>query len=130
MGVGIVGTGIDVVEVTRVAEALARHGDRFVDRVFTSTESAYCRSTAAPEQHFAARFAAKEAVLKALKTGWIKGIGWRDVEVRKGPEGGPSVALSGGAARRAEEMGVAAVHLSMSHTARHAVAQAIAEGAG
>ena len=123
----IAGTGIDLVDVARIADVLERHGDRFLDRIFTPAEAAYCRSQGAPEQHLAGRFAVKEAVLKALGTGLIKGMRWRDVEVRTEPSGAPDVRLRGRVADRAEELRVARIHVSISHTERHAVAQAIAE---
>ena len=123
----IAGTGIDLVEVARIAETVERHGDRFLRRVFTPSETEYCRSCGVPARHFAARFAAKEAVLKLLGTGWSRGIGWRDVEVVRGPEGEPGIHLSGGAARRAKDLGIVKLHVSISHTAGHAIAQAIGE---
>ncbi len=126
-GVAIAGTGVDIVEVGRIADLADRHGDRFLNRVFTRAESDYARSRGAPAQHLAGRFAVKEAVLKALKTGWSEGILWREVEVRRGPSGEPSVDLTGAAARRAEKMGIARIHISLSHTAEHAIAHAIAE---
>jgi len=126
---GIVGIGIDMVEVARVAAAVERHGDRFLARVFTPAEAEYCRSRGVPAQHLAGRFAVKEAVLKALRTGWGDGILWREVEVSRGPAGEPSVELSGAAARRAAKMGIVTIHVSLSHTREHAIAHAIAENA-
>ena len=126
---GIVGTGIDIVDVARIARAAERHGNRFLNRVFTPKEAEYCRSRGVPAQHLAGRFAVKEAVLKALKTGWSEGILWREVEVERGPSGEPSVQLYGAAARRAEEMGITRMHISLSHTGNHAIAHAVAETA-
>ena len=126
---GIVGTGIDIVNVARIAGAAERHGDRFLNRVFTPLEAEYCWSRGTPEQHLAGRFAVKEAVLKALKTGLTQGILWREVEVDRSPSGEPTVQLSGAAARRAEEMGIARIHVSLSHTGDHAIAHASAETA-
>lgn len=123
----IAGTGIDIVEVSRIISAVSRHGDRFLKRVFTPVEERYCSSRGVPGQHFAARFAVKEAVLKALQTGWSGGIRLRDVEVRNGPAGQPDVRLTGVAARRADEMGIIKIHVSISHTGDLAVANAIAE---
>ena len=123
----IAGTGVDIVEVERVAALTERHGDRFVSRVFTQAEADYCRSRAVPAQHLAGRFAVKEAVLKALERGWLGGIAWRDVEVRNGPAGQPYVNLSGAAARRAHELHIASMHVSLSHTRGWAIAHAIAE---
>ena len=128
-GLGIAGSGIDIVEVARVAAAAERHGGRFLTRVFTAAEAEYCRSRGVPAQHLAGRFAVKEAVLKALKTGWGDGILWREVEVSRGPAGEPNVELSGAAARRAGKMGIVRIHVSLSHTREHAIAHAIAETA-
>ena len=123
----IVGTGIDIVEVDRIAKTAERYGDRFLNRVFTEAEADYCRSRGVPAQHLAGRFAVKEAVLKALETGWSGGINWRDVEVTKGRGGEPGVRLTGVAAARAEELGIVKIHISISHSHRNAIAQAIAE---
>ncbi len=124
----ILGTGIDIVEVDRLEEALGRRGARLRDRVFTPAERDYCENRPRPGIHYAGRFAVKEAVLKAIRTGWVKGIGWKDIEVELGPRGEPSVRLSGGALKRAREMGIETIHISISHTERHAVASAVAEG--
>lgn len=119
---------MDIVEVRRVAEAIERHGERFLNRVFTTEEKAYCCGRGVPEQHFAGRFAAKEAALKALGTGWGRGVHWHDVEVRQTASGSPVVELKGGAARVAALVGVVRMHVSISHTEHHAIALAIAEG--
>lgn len=124
----ILGTGIDIVEVGRLEEALARRGARLLDRVFTTAEREYCSKRPRPAIHYAGRFAVKEAVLKAIRTGWVQGIGWTDIEVELGPGGEPSVRLSGGALKRAKEMGIETIHISISHTDHHAVASAVAEG--
>ena len=124
----VLGTGIDIVDVDHFREVIARRGERFVDRVFTPSERAYCDGRPNPCMHYAGRFAVKEAVLKAIRTGWIKGISWHDVEVTIGPLGEPSVCLSGGAARRAEEMCIRVMHVSISHTEHYAVATAVADG--
>jgi len=126
----VVSTGIDIVDIPRLAASMARHGERFSKRVFTDSERAYCEGRANPAIHFAGRFAVKEAVLKVLRTGWAKGIGWTDVEVVSGPAGEPSVALARGAKERAEAMGIARIHISISHTDNHAVASAVAESEG
>ena len=123
----IAGTGIDIVEVARLEQAIGRLGDRLLRRVFTPAEVEYCQSRGVAAQHLAGRFAVKEAVLKALRTGWSGGISWQDVEVRTGPAGEPLVELSGAAARRAEKMNVVRIHISLSHTRGHAIAHAIAE---
>jgi holo-[acyl-carrier protein] synthase len=124
----VLGTGIDIIEVDRLEEAMLRRGERLLDKVFTSAEREYCASRPRPAIHYAGRFAVKEAVLKAIRTGWVKGIGWRDIEVELGPAGEPSVRLSGGALARARQMGIEAIHISISHTERYAVASAVAEG--
>jgi holo-[acyl-carrier protein] synthase len=125
--VAVLSTGIDIVEVERLAETIERRGARFVGRVFTEAERSYCESRPRPAIHYAGRFAVKEAVLKAIRTGWVKGIRWTDVEVEVGDRGEPSVRLSGGALRRARAMGIAALHVSIAHTERYAVASAVAE---
>lgn len=123
----ILGTGVDLVEVRRLAAAVERRGQRFLERVFTARELAEARGGAARYQSLAGRFAAKEAVLKALGTG-LRACRWRDVEVARGPGGRPEVALRGSLARRARAAGVERVHLSIAHTREHAVALAVAEG--
>ena len=124
----ILGTGIDIVEIGRLEEVIVRRGERFLDRVFTERERAYCGERPRPVIHYAGRFAAKEAVLKAIRTGWIEGIGWKDIEVELGAMGEPSIRLAGGALDRARAMGIQTIHVSISHTESHAVASAIAEG--
>ncbi len=123
----IVGTGIDIVEVPRVAQAIERFGDRFLQRIFTAAEITYCKSKRNASERFAARFAAKEAALKAIGTGWKKGVSWTDVEVRREPGGRPTVAFSGGAAKHAAALGMKRASLSLSHTAQIATAQVILE---
>ena len=123
----IVGTGIDIVEVPRVAAAIERFGRRFVERVFTRAEIDYCESKANRVERFAARFAAKEAAMKALGTGWRHGVTWRDVEVRREPGGRPTLAFSGKAAEFASQLGMVRVSVSLSHTASEAIAQVILE---
>ena len=125
----IVGTGIDIVEVPRVAAAIARFGERFLRRIFTDSEIRYCQSKHNSVERFAARFAAKEAALKALGTGW-RGVSWREVEVGREPGGRPTVAFIGRAAQAAAKLGAGRASLSLSHTAEHAVAQVILESAG
>ena len=121
----IIGHGIDVVEIPRLAEALARHGDRFIERVFTPTERDYCLGKKRELEHLAGRFAAKEAVLKVLGTGWAGQISWLDVEVTNNPAGQPSVRLAGESARVAERLGIARILISISHTGDWAAASAI-----
>ena len=124
----ILGTGIDIVEVLRIAQMIERHGELFIRRVYTDHEIAYCSTKKAATQHYAGRWAAKEAVLKALGTGWVRGISWRDVEVRHKPGGAPTVALRGGAKEVLERSGITHMHISISHCRSHAIAYAIAEG--
>lgn len=123
----IVGVGIDITEVQRVEEAISRHGRRFLERVFTPGEIAYCESHRNRFERYAARFAAKEAAMKALGTGWRRGIRWVDIEVVNLPGGKPTLRLAGAAARRASQLGAANVVLSMTHTASQAMAQVILE---
>ncbi|MFG0326428.1 MAG: holo-ACP synthase [Phycisphaerales bacterium JB037] len=121
--------GIDLVEVERIADLLVRHEDRFPERCFTEAERAYCddRGRRRPE-HYAARFAAKEAVMKALGTGLRHGISWTDIEVTRDGAGAPGVRLSGVAQSRAESLGVRSWLISLTHTDRAAMASVIALG--
>jgi len=121
------GIGIDIVEVARIAAANEKHGPAFAERYLTEAERAYCASHANPEIHQAARFAAKEAVAKALGTGIGSECGWHDIEiVRDAPSGAPGVLLTGAAAEFAARNGIAHIHVSLSHTRDTAVANAIA----
>ncbi len=123
----IVGTGIDITEVGRIAASIERFGDRFLRRVFTGGEIRYCDSKANRAERYAARFAAKEAALKAIGTGWRHGVAWVDVEVTRQPGGRPTLVFHGKAAVFAEKLGVRRAALSLSHTAEHAIAQVILE---
>jgi holo-[acyl-carrier protein] synthase len=125
----IIAIGIDLVEISRLEQALARRGDRFRARVFTDGEIRYCecRSGTARFASYAARFAAKEAVMKALGTGWSDGIGWRDVEVVCKPSGEPQIQLHKRALERLRELGGSRVHLSLSHSGNIAAAQVVLE---
>jgi holo-[acyl-carrier protein] synthase len=124
----ILGIGTDIVECLRIAQIIERHGDLFINRVYTDYEIRYCRARKAATQHFAGRWAAKEAVLKALGTGWRRGISWRDIEVRSMPGGRPMVALRGGAKEVIEQSGIREMHISISHCRSHATACAVAVG--
>ncbi len=124
----IVGTGVDLAEVDRIAQSLRTFGARFQERVFTPGEIAYCERFKNRAERYAARFAAKEAGMKALGTGWRRGIRWVDLEVVRQPGGRPTLVFSGEAARIAERMGVRHVALSLTHTAQQALAQVILEG--
>src|ERR1700739_968459 len=123
----IVGTGIDIAEVPRIAESIKRFGERFIRRVFTEGEIRYCDSKANRFERYAARFAAKEAAMKALGTGWNHGIRWRDCEVVRMPGGRPTIAFHGKAAEFAAKLGMKNAALSISHTVDQAIAQVILE---
>lgn len=123
----IVGTGIDIAEVPRIAESIARFGDRFLNRVFTEGEIKYCDAKANRAERYAARFAAKEAAMKALGTGWNHGVRWRDIEVRRQPGGRPTIVFHGKAAEFAARLGTRNVALSLTHTQDQAFAQVILE---
>jgi holo-[acyl-carrier protein] synthase len=123
----IVGTGIDITEVARIAASIERFGERFLRRVFTEGEIRYCDSKQNRAERYAARFAAKEAALKAIGTGWKRGVAWKDVEVQREPSGRPLLAFHGKAAEIAQQLGVRQTALSLSHTAEHAIAQVILE---
>ena len=121
-----VGVGVDLVEISRARAMLTEKGAHVYDRLMTAAEAEYCRSRPDPAEHVAVRLAAKEAVYKALQgSNSARGIGWRDIEVTRAPDGRPDVALTGLAAARAREIGVTRVLLSLSHTHEAAVAVAI-----
>ncbi len=123
----IVSIGIDIIEVARIREVLERT-PRFTERVFTMAERAYCDSRGAvAAQHYAARFAAKEAALKALKTGWRGGISWQDVEIGSLENGAPVLTFHGEAKKLFAASGATVAHLSISHTTQHAIAQVVLE---
>lgn len=123
----IISIGIDIIEVARIREVLLRT-PRFRERVFTPAERAYCDSRGAvAAQHYAARFAAKEAALKALQTGWRGGISWQDVEIASRDSGAPYLILQGSVKDLFNSSGATAVHLSLSHTSEHAIAEVILE---
>lgn len=123
----IVGTGIDIAEVPRIRMSIERFGDRFVQRIFTAGEIRYCESKANRVERYAARFAAKEAAMKALGTGWNHGVRWRDCEVVRMPGGRPTMSFHGKAGEIAARLGVKNAALSISHTADQAIAQVILE---
>jgi len=120
--------GVDLIECRRIAEILERHGERFVERILTSRERVYVCSRRLPIPHLAGRFAAKEAILKALGTGWRGRVSWHDMEIINDSAGRPSVALTGESSRIAERLGIRRVLISITHTKDHAVASAIALG--
>lgn len=123
----IVGIGIDITEVHRIRESIERFGDRFVQRIFTEQEIRYCDSKLNRFERYAARFAAKEAAMKALGTGWNHGIRWRDCEVARAPGGRPTIIFHGKASDFAKKLRVSNAALSITHTADQAMAQVILE---
>jgi len=127
----IIGHGIDLCGVGRIRRMLAAHGDHFLDRTYTPAEVAYARRRKKGlEETLAGRFAAKEAVMKALGTGWTAGVTFRNIEVLNEPSGKPYVVLHEGAAEKAASLGIAAVHITITHTEDLAIASALAEGPG
>ena len=122
----VIGIGTDIIECLRIAQMIERHGELFIGRVYTQQEIQYCQSRRQATQHFAGRWAAKEAVLKALGTGWRRGISWRDVEVRNERSGSPTIMLYGGAKDFIDQSVIAQVLVSISHCRSHATAYAIA----
>jgi len=121
----IVSHGIDMVDCQRLSESVERHGERFLNRVFTQAELAYCRDRKRELEHLAGRFAAKEAVLKVLGTGWTNGIAWDEIEILNEPSGRPVVHLHGKCRELADELHLAKVLISISHIETHAIASAI-----
>jgi holo-[acyl-carrier protein] synthase len=123
----ILGTGIDLAEVDRVREAVERHGARFIERIYTPAEIAYVERKANKYERFAARFAAKEAGMKAIGTGWRRGVTWHDFEVANLPTGRPTLRFHGVAAEIARQMGVRNVALSLTHTRQYGMAFVVLE---
>jgi holo-[acyl-carrier protein] synthase len=116
-------TGVDIIEISRVGQVLERYGQRFLERIFTPGEIGYCRGRA---PNLAARFAAKEAMMKALGTG-VRGVGWKDIEVVREESGAPGIVLHGRAQARAQRLGVFEISLSLSHSQDYAVAFVVAQ---
>ena len=125
----IIGHGIDIVETARLAALVEQHGAHFLERCFTAREQQHCHGRKRSIEHLAGRFAAKEAVLKALGTGWRGGIAWTDMEILPDPSGKPTLTLTGESARIAAALGIQEWHISISHITTHATASAIALGA-
>jgi holo-[acyl-carrier protein] synthase len=123
----IVGTGVDLAEVDRIRAAIERHGQRFIERIYTPAEIAYVERKANRYERYAARFAAKEAGMKAIGTGWRHGVRWRDFEVTNLPSGRPTLQFHGAASRFADSLGVRNIALSITHTAVQAMAIVILE---
>jgi holo-[acyl-carrier protein] synthase len=124
----IVGLGLDIAEVGRVKAAIERHGEVFLRRIYTAREREYCERFKNKFERYAGRFAAKEAAMKALGTGWSRGVRWVDLEVVREKGGRPTMALSGVAESIAERLGVKRIALSITHTGEQALAQVIFEG--
>jgi holo-[acyl-carrier protein] synthase len=123
----IVGSGLDIAEIDRITAALTRHGAAILERLYTPTEVAYCESHKNKFERYAARFAAKEAAMKALGTGWTRGVRWRDIEVANAPGGKPTLRLQGVAREFAEKLGVKNISLTITHSGNLALAQVIFE---
>jgi holo-[acyl-carrier protein] synthase len=123
----ILGSGIDICEVNRIRDSIARFGDHFLHRVFTEQEIRYCQSKKNSAERFAARFAAKEAAMKALGTGWSRGVRWTEIEVGHAPGGRPTLRLHGRSSQIAEQLGVKRISLSVTHAEHTAMAMVIFE---
>lgn len=123
----LVGLGLDIIEVSRIRRVLRTFKGRFRDRIFTPAEIAYCQSQARPSLSYAARWAAKEACLKALGTGWATGIAWTDLEITHGPTGAPEMLLSGLAAEAWRDRGAPLIYVSLTHTRTTAAAVVLLE---
>ncbi len=122
----IVGIGTDIVECLRIGRMIEEHGELFLTRVFTAREIGFCQARRTVTEHFAGHWAAKEAIMKCLGTGWRRGIGWTDLEVRNSPAGQPRVCLRGAARDLARRLGVSDILLSLSHCRAYATATAVA----
>jgi holo-[acyl-carrier protein] synthase len=123
----IVGSGVDIIEIARIADVLARYGDRFCQRIYLPGEILYCRSKKNGAESFAARFAAKEAAAKALGTGIQHGVAWREIEVVRSPGGRPTLLFHGRAAAVAAKLGVRNAVISLTHSRTQALAQVVLE---
>jgi holo-[acyl-carrier protein] synthase len=123
----IIGLGVDIAEVSRIKAAIERHGQPFLRRVFTPNEIEYCEHFRNKFERYAGRFAAKEAAMKALGTGWRRGVRWVDFEVVRQQSGRPTIALTGEAAKIAAALGVRRISASITHTESQALAQVIFE---
>ena len=127
-GAMIVGLGVDITEVDRVRGAIERQGERLLKRVYTEKERAYCEKFKNKYERYAGRFAVKEATMKALGTGWSRGVRWVDIEVVREMSGKPRLELRGEAKKIAEKLGVKHISVTITHTANQALAQVIFEG--
>jgi holo-[acyl-carrier protein] synthase len=124
----LIGTGVDLIEIERIAHSIERYGERFLRRIYTDQEIAYCTSKRSSAESFAARFAAKEAGAKALGTGISRGVTWVEFQVARQPGGRPVLELRGRAALLARELGVKTISLSLTHTSNLAMASVMMEG--
>ncbi len=124
----IIGLGTDITECLRIARMIERHGELFINRVYTPDEITYCQSRKQATQHFTGRWAAKEAILKALGTGWRRGISWRDMEVSNDRSGKPLVAVRGGVRDQCDQLGIHEILVTISHCRTYATAVAVALG--
>ena len=124
----ILGIGTDIIECPRIGRMIEQHGELFLRRVYTDREIGYCQARKHAIEHFAGRWAAKEAILKAIGTGWSKGICWTDLEIRNAPSGAPKVLVRGGAKDAALARGIADILISISHCRTYATAYALATG--
>lgn len=124
----VIALGLDLVEVARIRDLLVRQGERFKKRVFASGEQIYCDAQAEPAMHYAARFAAKEAVAKALGSGLAEGVVWADIEVVRASNGQPSITLHNGAAEKAGQLGIRQLLVTLTHTRESAAASVVALG--
>lgn len=122
----IYGIGTDITECDRIRKMLEKHGEIFWGRVFTDWENAYCRSKKQSLESYSGRWCAKEAILKAIGTGWVHGIAWRDMEIRNSASGAPFVCLGGGVLKAALARGISDIQITISHCSSHATATAIA----
>lgn len=128
MSLGIVGLGTDIVEVVRIGQMIEKHGETFLRRVYTDREISYCSERKEYLQHYAGRWAAKEAAMKSLGTGWSRGVGWTDLEVSSDASGAPILQIHGGAKEMTGQLGISRILISISHCRAYATATAIAIG--
>ncbi|MCS6852212.1 MAG: holo-ACP synthase [Gemmataceae bacterium] len=122
----IVGIGTDIIDCLRIGRMIEQYGDLFLTRVYTDREIRYCQSRRRAIEHFAGRWAAKEAILKCLGTGWRRGMCWTEIEVRNDPQGKPQVHVGGATKERAQQLQIADIFLSISHCRTYATAYALA----
>ena len=121
------GTGVDLIEISRIKKSMDRYAGKFEEKIFTPQEIEYCRSQANPSKHFAGRFAAKEAVLKSLGTGLAQGISWKDMELLNRESGAPVLQITGAGKKIFDSLNLKNIHISISHDKLYAIAQAVAE---